>query len=246
MDYTRHTDVMKQQRQADTSPVRQQIRPHTKRNGRAYIVFGGGGLLLLLLVDAQSPLPWPLYLCLASLCLIMLALGVGKLIEPDVSLEITPSAMTYFHLRGSWQVNWEDIVRFDIPKLQRGSEKHQIPFLGIRLRSYDALLEQLSPRLAVHLVHQQRSLMRQAMRTEMPEHREYFDYVEVPDTYQSDSGKLYRGVLATFAVRMILMREMLGYDLYIPQNAFDRPLDAFIAHLRDLQATRLQHLDEQS
>lgn len=232
--------------ETDAPALRQQIRPHTKRNGRAYIVIGSGGLLLLLLVDAQFPLPWPLYLCLASLCLITLALGVGKVIEPEVSLEITPSAMTYFHLRGAWRVNWEDIVRFDIPDLQRGLEKHQLPFLGIRLRSYDALLQQLSPRLAVHLVHQQRSLMRQAMRTEMPAHREYFDYVEVPDTYQSDSGKLYRGILATFAVRMLLMREMLGYDLYIPQNAFDRPLEAFMAHLKDLQATRLQHLDDES
>ncbi|MCC5880665.1 MAG: DUF2982 domain-containing protein [Idiomarina sp.] len=222
----------------------QRIRPHTKRNGRVFIVIGAGGLALLLFVDAQLALPWPLHLSLAAFCLVAMALGVGKLVEPETSLEITPSAMTYFHFRGSWTVNWEDIVRFDVPDVQRGLERQQIPFLGIRLRHYDNFLQQLSPRLAVHLVHQQRPLMLQALRSEMPAHREYLDYVDVPDIYISESGKRYRGVIATFAVRMVLMREMLGYDLYISQNALDRPLDEFIAHLKALQSTRLQHLSD--
>lgn len=227
--------------QMNSDPVVQRIRPHTKRNGRVFVVIGAGGLLLLLLVDAQLALPWPLHLCLAAFCLVTMALGIGKLIEPETSLEITPERMTYFHFRGSWQIDWDDIVRFDVPDIQRGLERQQVAFLGIRLRSYDAFLQQLSPRLAVHLVHQQRPLMLQAVRSEMPAHREYLDYVDVPDIYISDSGKRYRGVIATFAVRMQLMREMLGYDLYISQNALDRPLDDFIVHLKALQSTRLHH-----
>ena len=231
-------------KQVGTAPLMQKIRPHTKRNGRVFITMGVGGLALLLLIDGQLTLPWPLHLSLSGVCLIAIALGIGKIIEPETSLEITPTAITYFHFRGSWQLQWEDVVRFDIPDVQRGLERQQLAFLGIRLRNYDAFLEQLSPRLAVHLVHQQRPLMLQALRSEMPPHREYMDYVDVPDIYLSDSGKRYRGVIATFAVRMVLMREMLGYDLYIAQNALDRPLEDFVNHLKALQATRMQHLEE--
>ena len=231
-------------KQVSTAPLMQKIRPHTKRNGRVFITMGAGGLALLLLIDGQLALPWPLHLSLSGFCLIAIALGIGKIIEPETSLEITPKAITYFHFRGSWQLHWENVVRYDIPDVQRGLERQQLPFLGIRLRNYDAFLEQLSPRLAVHLVHQQRPLMLQALRSEMPPHREYMDYVDVPDIYLSDSGKRYRGVIATFAVRMVLMREMLGYDLYIAQNALDRPLEDFITHLKALQTTRMQYLDD--
>lgn len=224
-----------------TPPVALRIRPHTKRNGRMFTVLGLGGLLLLLAVHSQVPIPWPLRLTLAGFCLVTIALGIGKLIEPDTSLEITPQQITYLHFRGQWQLPWDQIQRFDIPKVQRGMEQVELPFLAIRLRDYDQFLSALSPRLAVHLVHQQRPLMMQAIRSEMPAHREYLDYVDVPDVFTTDSGKTFRGVLATFGMRMLLMREMLGYDLYISQNALDRPLDEFIRYLKDLQNTRQRY-----
>ncbi|RUO29653.1 DUF2982 domain-containing protein [Aliidiomarina soli] len=219
------------------------IRPHTKRNGSFYLLLGAGGLLLIALVHGQTELiPWPVRLCLASFCLITMALGIGKLVEPDTSLEITPDKIHYIHIRGRWTLAWDDIVRYNVPTVQYGAKRQSLAFLGIRLRHYDAFLQQLSPRLAVHLLHQQRALMTQAIRSEMPPHRQYTDYFEVPDYFVSETGKRYSGVLATFAVRMQLMRELLGYDLYIPQNAFDRPLLDFVAHLKALQQTRSQYL----
>lgn len=226
------------------SSVTQYIRPHTKRNGRLFILAGAGGLALLLGVHSQYPLPWPIHLTLSGVCLVGIALGIGKIIEPEVSLEITPEHIRYLHFRGRWELSWADVQRFDIPYVQRGLEQVEVPFLGIRLRHYDTFLRQLSPRLAVHLVHQQRPLMMQAIRSEMPSHREYLDYVDVPDAFVSDSGETFRGVIATFAVRMTLMREMLGYDLYISQNALDRPLPEFISHLKALQSTRQRYMND--
>lgn len=226
------------------STITQYIRPLTKRNGRLFIIAGVGGLALVLAIHATVGIPWPIRLTLSGLFVVMVALGIGKIIEPEVSLEITPQDIRYLHLRGSWKLAWEDILRFDIPHIQRGLEYSDLPFLGIRLRDYDRFLTQLSPRLAVHLVHQQRPMMMQAIRSDMPAHREYMDYVEVPNIFVTESGQTFRGVIATFAVRMTLMREMLGYDLYISQNALDRPLPEFIGHLKALQATRQQYLDD--
>lgn len=227
-----------------SSPITQYIRPRTKRNGYLFMVTGIGSLALLMLVHSVYELAWPAHLTLAGACLVMIALGVGKIIEPETSLEITPTDITYLHFRGRWTLHWDDVQRFDIPKLSRGLEQIETPFLGIRLRQYDQFLSQLSPRLAVHLVYQQRPLMMQAIRSEMPPHREYLDYVDVPDVFVSACGNTYRGVIATFATRMSLMREMLGFDLYISQNALDRPLPEFINHLKALQATRQQHLED--
>lgn len=226
------------------STVTQYIRPLTKRNGRLFIIAGVGGVALVVAIHAAIEIPWPIRLTLSGIFLVMIALGIGKIIEPEVSLEITPEDIRYIHFRGSWRLAWDDVLRFDIPHTQRGLEYSDLPFLGIRLRDYDRFLSQLSPRLAVHLVHQQRAMMMQAIRSDMPAHREYMDYVEVPSIFVTESGKTVRGVLATFAVRMTLMREMLGYDLYISQNALDRPLPEFIEHLKALQATRQQYLYE--
>lgn len=221
----------------------QRIRPHTKRNGGSYII------LAILLVAAMAfthsqvmPLPWSFRLSLVCFALITVALGVGKLLEPSTSLEITPHSIRYLHFKGSWQLPWDDIVRFDIPTVQRGLQRQPIPFLGFRLRDYDALLQQISPRLAVHLLNDQRSMLATAIRSEKPRERQYTDYFEVPDIFTSDSGRVYRGVIATFAMRMVHLRELLGYDLLISQNAFDRPLEEFLQYLRQLQNTRQTHL----
>lgn len=225
--------------------VTQYIHPQTKRNGSLFILIGGGGFVLLLLVDASSDLvPWPVRLCLSAFCLIALVLGIGKLLEPSTSMEITPGYIRYQHIRGSWVLPWADIQRFDIVTLRFGHESRQLPFLGIRLRHYEQFLEQLSPRLAVHLLHQQRALMLQSVRNQMPAHRQYTDYLEIPDYFLCDSGQRFTGVLANFALRMTMMRELLGYDLYIPQNALDRPLDDFIQYLHELEHSRQQHLND--
>lgn len=220
----------------------QKIRPHTKRNGSLFILVGSGAFILIHLIHLELSLPWPIRFCISAFSLIAIVLGIGKLVEPDTSLEISPEFIRYLHFRGSWELPWEDLVRFGVPIITRGLKQHQTPYLGLKLRRYDRFLSQLSPRLAVHLIHQQRALMMQALRSEMPAHRSYTDYIEMTDFYTCENGKSYRGLLATFAVRMTLMREMLGYDIFIPQNALDRPLDEFISHLKDLQATRGLHL----
>lgn len=224
--------------------VTQQIHPFTKRNGCLFILISGGGFVLLLLTDATTDsVPWPVRLCLSAFCLIALVLGIGKLIEPATSLEITPHSIRYQQIRGDWTVLWEDLQRFDIVTLSFGMDTRQLPFLGIRLRRYEHFLEQISPRLAVHLLHQQRALMLQAVRNQMPAHRQYTDYLEVPEYFLCDNGQRFTGVLASFAMRMTMMRELLGYDLYIPQNALDRPLPEFLSYLHELERTRQPYLD---
>jgi len=218
---------------------RLQITPHTKRNGLAITLFAAILILVLLYLN-QSTLNVPLAVFIAGFgfALVTGALGVAKLLEPPTSLQITPEEIQYIHRKGQWTLRWDDIVRFDIPRVRRGLEQHELPFIGFRLHSYDQFLQQLSPRMAVHLMIEQRQLMGVALRSEKPAHRDYAEYYDVPTRWKSPAGKTYTGVYASFAARMEYMRELLGYDLYISQNAFDRDPESFRAFLNELQQHR--------
>ncbi|MCC5855701.1 MAG: DUF2982 domain-containing protein [Idiomarina sp.] len=218
------------------------IRPSAKRNGLALTAIGATLLLFCLFLNAtDAPIPGPVLLLLSVIALVILALGIAKLLEPESSFSITPEHICFRHRKGTWVLPWETIQRFDVPRVQRGLHLQDMPFLGIRLREYDTFLEHLSPRLAVYLMMEQRQILLTALRSEKPEHRDYQEYFDVPFRWKSETGVVYEGVLASFALRMTHLRELLGYDLFISENALDRPAHEFRAFLQELESTRSQH-----
>ena len=172
--------------------------------------------------------------------LILLGVGFAKHIEPETSLEITPNHISYRHRKGSWKLAWESILRFDIPHYRRGLEHREMPYIGFRLNDIDAVLRDISPRLAVYLMLEQRSILVAALRSERPDDTDFTEFFDPPSTWSSAAGIEYNGILAAFAHRMQHLRTLLGYDLFIPETALDRPLHEFKAHLVALQTTRHQ------
>jgi len=223
----------------EQEPLSYQVHPLAKRNGMVFCCIGVGTLCLALLLNLTAlPMPWQVWVVMLSFAGIFLLLGIGKLIEPEVSLVITPQHIRYLHRRGQWQIPWEAIIRFDIPRVSKGFDYESLPYIGIRLEDEDALLAQISPRLAVHLIHEQRHLLAIALRRELPAQADYSDYFDIPTQYVSRKGIKYTGVKAVFATRMQQLRSLLGYDLYVNQTALDRPVEEFCQHLQRLRATR--------
>lgn len=185
-----------------------------------------------------APLPAAAFglLYIASAALIFL--GSAKVFEPPVSLVITPQTIRYCHRRGDWQIHWENIVRYDIPRVHRGLELDELPYIGFALRDIEPLLATITPRLAVYLLSEQRHLLVVGLRHERPDIHDYSPYFEVPDRFVAPSGKIYKGVQAMFATRCTHFRELLGYDLFIPISALDRSPEDFLRWLRALQQTR--------
>lgn len=225
------------------SPPSQLIRPSAKRNALVFCLAAAGLLclaLILRLLEVNVHLVgWVALLVSAAFILL---LGVAKLLEPEVSLLITPSELTFYQRRGFWRLGWDDILRFDVPRVHRGLQLEDLPYIAFRLRTDDAILKTISPRLAAHLILEQRHLIVLALRHEAPDRTDYTEYFDVPDKYVSDSGTVYTGVLAMFATRMQQLRELLGYDLYVSANALDRPLPEFRQFLQELQRTRNEAL----
>lgn len=215
------------------------VTPHAKRNA---LTFCGLALLLFALIVfihlVRDDVPGGVTVVIGATSAILLLLGIGKLIEPPVSLSITPEHLTYLHRRGQWQIRWDNIIRYDVPRVTRILDLEDAPFLGFRLHNVDEVLQSISPRLASALLFEQRQLLTMALRHERPDQSDYSQYFDIPDRYVSPNGVVYKGLIASFAVRMAQLRELLGYDLYVSANALDRDVYEFKAHLQKLQASR--------
>ena len=185
-----------------------------------------------------APLPAAAFGLLYIVSAALIFLGSAKVFEPPISLVITPQAIRYCHRRGFWQINWDNIVRYDTPRVHRGLELDELPYIGFALRDIEPLLADITPRLAVYLLSEQRHLLVVGLRHERPDIHDYSPYFEVPDRFVAPSGKIYKGVQAMFATRCTHFRELLGYDLFIPVSALDRPSDDFLLWLKQLENTR--------
>ncbi|WP_417441782.1 DUF2982 domain-containing protein [Idiomarina sp.] len=215
------------------------VSPQAKRNaltfcGLAVLLFA----LLVFLHLVRDDIPVGITVVLGATSGIFLLLGVGKVIEPPVSLVITEEGIRYLHRRGQWQIRWENIIRYDVPRVNRVLELEDAPFLGFRLYQVEEVLDDISPRLASALLFEQRQLLTMALRHQAPDREDYTPYFDIPDSYISPNGTVYKGLIGVFGKRMEQMRELLGYDLYVSANALDRDIYDFKAHLQKLQTSR--------
>ncbi len=218
-----------------------QVQPAARKDAISFCIAGVAiftvTMFLYLAGFALPKAAWAL-LYIASAAVFLL--GIAKIVEPPVSLMITPLVIRYEHRRGSWELSWDNLLRFDVPRTHRGMELEELPYIGFRVHDMEPVLDSISPRLAVYLVSEQRHLLAAALRREKPELNDYTPYYDIPNSYKAPSGKLYRGVQALFAVRCEQLRELLGYDLYVPASALDRPLDEFCQWMQQVKQQRPQ------
>ncbi|NMH64543.1 DUF2982 domain-containing protein [Shewanella salipaludis] len=207
------------------------VRPFSKRNGLTLSVGGGVSLLLGLSLLLVYPGLFAAGLLLFSLGAVGLLLGLAKLYEPETSMELTPSGLNYYHRRGSVFVAWDNIHRVDVPRLTQGMELIELPYVGIKLKRLNPVLDNISPRLATGLLTEQRPLLMTAA-TQDEDLQSLEHYLGAEFTPLLVEGDRYRGVLAMFGHRCQTLNAHLGYHLYIPKDSLDRDSAEFVRLLR--------------
>lgn len=208
------------------------IRPINKRNGITLTLAGIIGVVLGLgFFLSGSHLFAPGIICFA-LGAIALVLGGSKLVEPEVTVELTKEGITYFHRRGQVAIEWQNIQRVDQPRVTQGLDTLTLPYIGIKLKRVSPVLECISLRLAAGLLTEQRPLLMtasaqdedlSALESQMC--AEFTPFIEDNDRY--------KGVLAMFGHRCRILNSHLGYHLFIATDTIDRPADEFLKLLRD-------------
>ncbi|QFU23394.1 DUF2982 domain-containing protein [Shewanella eurypsychrophilus] len=216
-----------------------QINSKFKRNSRTLTLVGAIALTIgISLFLSSSALFAPGMLCF-SLGVISLVLGVSKILEPEVSLELDEHGLKYHHRRGSIVVQWDNVQRIDIPRGLDGFESIQLPYVGIKLKRINPILDMIPGRLATGLLTEQRPLLMSAVTLDE-------DLIELEAYMNSEFTPLvvneerYKGVLAMFGHRCEMLSKNLGFHLYIPADCLDRSADDFVKLLREY---RLKNID---
>lgn len=215
------------------------IRAASKSNGITSIVLGVLGLVVSALW--LSFLPEWLFLAgifITSAALVCLLIGYFKIREPDYSLEIAKDYITYRHRLGSWRIHWDNLQRADCPRVRHGLEHVPLQTIGFKIKSYTDFLNTISPRLATHLLMEQRPLLMQGEDENCASGSCYQQSMFDDKHYMMDDGTTIKGIKAMLAHRMVELRKRLGFDIFISSSELDRDADEFAALIMKCQAAR--------
>jgi energy-coupling factor transporter transmembrane protein EcfT len=172
------------------------------------------------------------------LIIVIMFTGLLKRSEPRVSFELTPEHIQYTHRYGNWMLNWQQIQNINTIKEVVGLKSISLPYVGIRLENLDSLAEQISPRLANRLIHEQRPLLSFTVMQNLLSLEE----IQLNfNPYVLASGKIIKGPLAAFLHHCQILHKGLGYHLYIPEPSTDRDIDDFCHLLRQCQRYCVDH-----
>ncbi len=161
-----------------------------------------------------------IYLC----ALVIFITGLAKYLEPQYSLCLSPYGIKYQHRYGHWQVQWQQIQQISLIHETFGLTQVQLPYIGIRLNQISTLAQQISPRLANRLIHEQKPLLAFAISQGLlPLEQSLLNF----DPFVLPSGEILKGPLAAFLHHSTLLHQALGYHLFLPKTAIVRELNEF-------------------
>ena len=218
------------------------IRPLSKRNGVTLTIVGASAFVLGCGLFVLFPELFAVGLVFFSLGAIALILGLAKVYEPETTLSMDEQGLTYFHRRGKVAVSWSNIQRVDIPRVTQGVDTIELSYIGIKLKQLNPILDNISLRLAAGLLTEQRPLLVTAA-SQQEDLATLETYLGAEFSPLVVDGDRYRGVLAMFGHRCVMLNTHLGYHLYIPYDSLDRDPREFIKLLRQRIAHSATQVD---
>lgn len=218
------------------------IKASAKSNGITSMVIGAVGLFVAFLCFTLLP-DW-LFLTsifITSASLIALLIGYFKIREPAHSFEITKEAIIYRHRLGQWHIDWDNLQRVDRPRVRQGLEHVGLETIGFKIKDYQRFLKDISPRLATHLLMEQRPLLlHNADDANCATGSCYEQSMFDDNHFTLSDGTMLTGIKAMLGHRMTELRRRLGYDVYIATSEIDRSPESFAALIAECKEAKAQ------
>ena len=216
------------------------IKAQANHHGWFLIFIGGIAILIILVLSHYFWRELRLVLIyLILLTLVIILTGILKRLEPRYSLILTPQNIRYFHKAGDWHLSWQQIQNINPVKETCGLTRVELPYIGIRLYDVESLVNQISPRLANRLIHEQKTLIAFAIINQLfTLEQSQLNF----SPYQLRSGKLVKGPLAAFLHHSKILYTGFGFHLFIPESSMDRDLNKFFQLLKQCQTAAHQYL----
>lgn len=205
------------------------ITPQSKNHAQFLMVLGFCLLCCSLLItsffwsDYKFQLMVPLF---ASI--IIFVIGLLKHTEPQTSYILTRKYCNFVHRNGFWRIKWNNIVRIGSLTSIVKSDRIQLPYIGVKLKNIEDIAENISPRLANRLIHEQKELLILAAKN----HEIHLDNGLISFDPFILNGKTYKGPIAAWLFRTEQLNQAYGYHLYLPETSFDRTLSEFLCFLK--------------
>ncbi|MGX9462939.1 DUF2982 domain-containing protein [Shewanella sp. A14] len=215
------------------------ISPYAKRNGITLTLVGAVCLLVSLIIFIAFKHLFALGMMCFALGAVGLILGVAKINQPAVSFKLNAEGLAFFHRRGQVFIAWHNIQRLDNVRVYQNMELIELPYIGVKLKHINPILDCISPRLATGLLTEQRPLLMTAA-TQDEDLQSLEGYLGVEYTPLLTNGERYRGVLAMFGHRCQTLHDQLGFHLYLSTDSLDREPKEFVALLRQWQQSQPQ------
>jgi len=210
-----------------------EIRPIAKHHGRFLLLLGVTLIILVLAIASVYWVDLKLVLILLILVAIMLVLfGVLKVNEPEHSFILSPDSFIYAHRYGQWHLKWSNIRYIAQINTQSVLTAQSLPFIGISLVSLTPLAQNISPRLASRLIHEQQPLLIHCISQQLLK----AEQVTINfSPFKLDKNILITGPVAAFLHQTIALHQALGFHLFIPRSALDREITDFVQLLKHCQ-----------
>ncbi len=210
-----------------------QIKPQSNHHGLFLITLALCMILFLLLLSSWLWPNWRLSLIGAYLISgIIFVTGALKKLQPRYSMIISKDALQYIQLSGCWRLPWGDIAHISVVKTTQGVEQVTLPYIGIKLKDTEHLVNVMSARLANKLLHEQKFLLIWAVNHHMITYEQSLINFT---PYKLTDKKEVTGPLAAFLHQTKILEQIFGFQLYIPNTALDREITLFVQLLRDCQ-----------
>lgn len=181
---------------------------------------------------------------LPTISLLMIAISFGCILLFTATF-FNPSTMSFtltfmhcqFHSHyGGWSTTWHNIQHIGNVTLSSDGWHLPLPWIGIRLKSYDDFIRTICPRVASRLLLEQRILLVMELKHSAHPTHQLEDILFDDDPFITSSGEQFKGLQAMLANRMRYNRELLGFDFFIADDVLDRPVNDFIGLLRRYKA----------
>jgi len=194
------------------------------------------GWILLLITLLVSQYYWQtlklVLIFIFLVALVVIITGIAKVLQPQFSYHITPQKLEYQHIYGKWQLAWQQIQAIKPIREVCGITPIDLPYIGIRLVNLEILAQQISPRLANRLIHEQQPLLKFTYVNKLLS-LEQIQLNFTPFTLQS--GLEISGPIGAFLHHCKTLQFALGYHLYLPETSMDRELNDFHQLLKQCQ-----------
>ena len=205
-----------------------------------FLILVGGimAILTLLLSQHYGQDDRLVFIFLYLQALVIIIIGLFKCSEPKYSFYLTPQGIQYNHRYGTWNIEWQQIQNINIIRETFGLLSVDLPYIGIKLKNITPLADQISPRLANKLIHEQRPLLGFSFK----HHLLSLEQTQLNFTsFTLQSGQIIKGPLAAFMHHSQALQSSMGYHLYLPETSIDREVTEFCQLLNQCMAASINY-----